>query len=71
MLHKEEDLILKMPEILVLLITRSSSEYSLGGRLGPTIGETGEPDLRNLLIHLFFCDQGDIVIVCSGIISYF
>jgi hypothetical protein len=35
-----------------------------GGRLGPTL-EGGAPDLRNLRLYNYFCDENDIVVIVS------
>ncbi len=36
-----------------------------GGRLGPFVGRTGDPDLRNLHLYFSLCCEGDIIIVMS------
>jgi len=36
-----------------------------GGRVGPMIGEKGEPDLRNLNVCHTNCCEGDIIIVVT------
>jgi len=43
----------------------SVSPNDPGGRLGPCLGKEGKPDLRNLSLHLQFCDEGDIIFICS------
>ncbi len=35
-----------------------------GGRIGPWIGQ-GAPDLRNLKLYFYGCEQDDICFVCS------
>lgn len=36
-----------------------------GGRIGPTLGENGDPDLRNLRIQIYYCDPNDIIFMVS------
>lgn len=36
-----------------------------GGRLGYFLGDTGEPDLRNLAINFQQVNEGDLIILCS------
>jgi len=36
-----------------------------GGRLGPYVGKEGSADLRNLGLMVAFCDEGDVIFVCS------
>jgi len=36
-----------------------------GGRLGPFVGRSGEPDLRNLHVYFALCEPGDMIIVMS------
>ena len=36
-----------------------------GGRLGPFVGRSGDPDLRNLHLYFTLCSEGDVIIVMS------
>eukprot|EP01117_Protostelium_nocturnum_P002159 TRINITY_DN127_c0_g2_i1.p1 TRINITY_DN127_c0_g2~~TRINITY_DN127_c0_g2_i1.p1 ORF type:complete len:413 (-),score=116.71 TRINITY_DN127_c0_g2_i1:37-1275(-) len=36
-----------------------------GGRLGPTLGDKGLPDTRNMDLFVHPCDDGDLIILCS------
>ena len=36
-----------------------------GGRIGPYIDPNGDPDLRNLILYTYPCDEGDIFIIVS------
>jgi len=36
-----------------------------GGRLGPYVGENGDPDIRNVTIYHQICAEDDLIILCS------
>jgi len=54
-----------LSDLTIGLRTNVNDLRDPGGRLGPMIGDTGEPDLRNLFINSFFCSEGDIILVVS------
>jgi hypothetical protein len=48
---------------MIIMCSGGADMRDPGGRLGPD--DDGQPDIRNVVVGTHFCEEGEVIILCS------